>query len=371
MVQVLGASPKNMKPKSQLNGGNGVQYHCKHCSRNFVLKTPKAKVTCMQCNKTATLVKVASGVGKKKIETKGTRAAKKADAIATSVEKTDQEAKGIADAVKEVEKVAREDASDRANNPDDSPVGEADAPDSAPNPTEETLPETAFQMPKVLYLPRFFKPTGLQLWLNRAADLVLPVSITVVLLTIWSLLFMTQLIEGLDFLRFPTYCAHVCSILVLLFTLVGRYLYVRETFIRFSFIRMEDVKRMPDMRPDSMKHTSLGHEGRRALYASDLVAARDPDARAINLDAYPNLVVDAELFSQIAPTVRMDPNSHAVSRIDNSTFRLSSVNYDRHDSEPIMDQTRTLLKAYHWTITEEKKILGYFSPYELTAPARQ
>jgi DNA-directed RNA polymerase subunit RPC12/RpoP len=340
------------KLKHALNG-NISFFRCDPCGREFAIKGMSKTARCERCKNSAIFVKA---VERKKIEgPKGGRGGGKATMIRASEQRSFAEAAGASDAAKAKDAEKREVTTT-------TPEGHVV---DVPTPGEVTPPpETEYSMPSTLFLHN----TNRRFAYNWIVIALIFLCLTVgVALTVVEH-YLTAAIPG-------------CMALALIPV-------VRKTlpYLRFQLEQLLEPEDIPDMRPDYMGHSKMKHQGRKACYSvvqtTYCHTTEGVDAPLAHYRSFFDyitgqtrrsqmIVVDVEVFSQIAPSVRMVPEQHAIDRIDNSISRLATVNVDRRNSTPYLDSTLTLLKAYHWHHVQVKITNGYFSPYELTVPTRR
>lgn len=332
--------------------GNPTTFECKNCNRTFHVMGKKTGSKCMACGNKATVVSF-KPTNKSPNQPKGGKAAGKQKAIAASVQRTAQEDQGDADAM-----VAKD--AEKREQTTTTPEGHViDIPDEG---HVVDVPETEFEMPTTLFQQDRAR-SSINYWAVFMALSFL--SLTLVMILVLDA-YLTAGFTGLITLMIAPLCKKTLQ------------------YLRFELVHMDEPEKNADMRPDFMGHTKMKHQGRKARYrvsrTNECHTTRG--ARFVwlwNLADYVSgnsrpietLVVDAEVFSQISPSVQFCPEQFAVNRIENSITRLATVNINRRSSTTILDNTMTLLKAYHWHHTEKKIENGYFSPYELTAPTRR
>jgi hypothetical protein len=309
--------------------GNISFFKCNACNREWAVKGMDKRCKCAKCKNPAVFIR--QEAAKKKADApKGGRGGKVATLVEKSTKEGEQRLAGGADAVMEKDAEKREQTI---------VTSEGHVIDK-PEPEEEPpLPDTPYRMPSHLYMENVSgKHTPSR--------------------PLWNML-------GLGFI--PA-----------LYDACFEHTIFRYT--RFQLVELKPEVPIPDMRPDYMFHSKMKHSGRKAVYRATQLSSLEPShvSWLARLAAYvfgyrattELLEVDAEIFSQVAPSVRFEPAKHAIDRIENSVSRLATVNVDRHDSYPYIDSTKTLLKAYHWHHTYAKIKRGYFSPYELTGSTR-
>lgn len=301
----------------------------------------------------------ASEPSNKKVEKtaeKAGRSGKKKQLIEQSLNNTKSQEQGNADARKEKDAEKREKTTL-------SPEGRVI--DVEPHVTIQ-MPDTAFQLPNVLFMQDAPRP-----WFPWTTVIGATLHILVLVCAVMTIYYITEWN-----MSWPAWGA-LCSALLGITRL-------RTAYIRFELERVEDEANHKDMRPDYLTHSSQKHRGRIAVYRASRAGSchvnKGNFVRRFFTRYYDThlakrlskLTVDVEIFSQVAPSIQFVPTDFSISRITNSVSRLATVNFDRHNlKDPLLDQTLTLLKAYHWHHTAVKIENGYFSPYELTVPTRQ
>ncbi len=324
-----------------LNGNISI-FKCLTCDRVFHTKGLSKKAFCTDCHKQAEHIKsYEANAG-----SRGARGDKKTDQIAAPQAGTSSEAKGERDAERKKE------------------TSESKKDESKPEHHVVDIPETDHILPPRLYMK------------NTCAQPPYPYFTMFSLLTILLLTTTLVIFSEVTVIIIDAFCV------IMMAAVQARYqMLTAERYLCFEFIELQDPDNIKDMRPDYMDHSKMKHRGRKALYrvkssySCHLDVVSTFYSKALDhVASWANprdLTVDVEIFSQIAPSVRFVADKFAIDRIDNSINRLATVNVDRHNYEPIIDNTLTLLKAYHWHYTVVKQTAGFFSPYELTAPTRQ
>jgi len=342
--------------------GNISFFECKACAREFTIKGKSRDARCMRCKNMATFV------GTKLVEKtgpKGGRAGKTQKLISDSEKRTDAEAAGARDATREKteEKLELTVTTPEGHLIDMPPDGDKPPEDDTTEHTpDQEVEETPFQMPESLYMQHSSRHGS-----NN---------------TLYAMCFVKMMAGLVGFSLYKLQWKKAA--LVCLFCLFLPFFKKTQPYLRFDLIGLHDEEGFPDMRPDYMSHTKFKHQGRKATYSVTATNSCHVQGNR-RLEGFRNLwdkllgnsadkgsiVVDVEVFSQVCPSIKMVPEQHALDRVDNSISRLATVNCDRRNTKPFLDNTLTLLKAYHWHHVQVKLAIGYFSPYELIAPTRR
>jgi len=406
---------KTMNREQHSLNGNVMKFHCKTCERDIHVKGQVKSIRCNKCKTTLEGGELIKKVEDEKRGPKGGRGGNRLALAKASEMRTAAEAAGARDAEKEMQRPqpgpqgpVNAAGTAPGGGPPADPDGGDDEEDEEEDPTPMHLPHKLYMEVKpITRLNRgmWWKAVGLQVAVSavclrsvytsvwRGAQAVVTTIAECVRGEVAPEAAMEAMKEWAPItLRAIGWRVGRMSLFPCLLAgafaageLLRRHAMWHEKFMRFDLVNLNPVVYMKDMRPDYMSHSKLTYSAHGAVYTVtgtetchvEKPGDRHPlrrfmihffprDERARDMD------VDAELFSHVAPAIKFVAEKHAIDRIENSVARLAVVNVDRHEHRTtVIDNTLTLLKAYHWHHTETKLDWSLFSPYELPGSARR